>query len=225
VASWCWRWDTTRRDEKNHNNVQCVIVGSSYLGFSFLYPCHNLLCTTATTIIICLFFGPTRSSRDLHWKFKTFVLFFVFSTVSETVADARTRASLIIGACYNIHSQTSSTTVVFYRYFFIIIIITTRTRDRKIFADSNCDRRREAFMTTSANIFQCALLYSRLPSSTTTLYFILNARCSRELLCTLFPNGFFPHHHPCFLATRAHTALACTRARWRAYFTHNTITE
>jgi len=87
--------------------------------------------------------GPTRSSRDLLWKLKTFILFFVFSTISETFTNTRTRVSLIIRACYIIHSYTLSTTVV--RYFFIIIIISTRTRDRMIFADSNSGRRRRAF--------------------------------------------------------------------------------
>lgn len=163
-------------------------------GFFVFIP--NLLCTTATTII-CRFFGPTRSSRDLLWKLKTFVLFFVFSTVSKTFTNARTRVSLIIGACYIIHSYTLSTTVV--RHFFIIIIISTRTRDRMIFADSNSDRSRrafyrrftrwrEAFMTTSAIIFQCALFYSHLSTSTTlsSMPVVLESCCRAHFSCAVF---------------------------------------
>jgi len=107
-AAWCWRWGTIRRDDvrKNNNNVQCVIVGS-YLGFSFLYPCHNLLCTSATTII-CFVFGPTQSSGDLLWKLKTFILHYVFSAVSKTVTDASTQVFLILDAFDNIiYSYTS----------------------------------------------------------------------------------------------------------------------
>lgn len=171
-------------------------------GFFVLYPCHNLLCTTAT--IICRFFGPTRSSRDLLWKLKTFVLFFVFSAVSKTFTNARTRVSLIIGACYIIHSYTLSTTVV--RHFFIIII-STRTRDRMIFADSNSDRRRRAFYRGLQDGVKHSWLRQQLffnvPCFTRTFNdIILNARCSRELLpCTLFPCGFFLNR-PCFHSTQ-----------------------